>query len=101
MVKKVSRRPRYLEKKTRDCPNLERPKWALPFHIHTAASDKAIGGALGQIDEKLPYAIYFISKKLVNGRAKIYSHRKGAPNYRAFLEQIQTLYHRLSNLCAH
>ena len=40
------------------------PNWALPFHIHVDASHKAIGEALGQIDEKFPYAIYFISKNL-------------------------------------
>eukprot|EP00253_Pinus_taeda_P018144 PITA_18144 len=43
---------------------LRGPNWALPFHIHTDASNKAIGAALGQIEEKLPYAIYFVSKNL-------------------------------------
>eukprot|EP00253_Pinus_taeda_P006733 PITA_06733 len=43
---------------------LQGPNWALPFHIHDDASQKAIGAALGLIDEKLPYAIYFISKNL-------------------------------------
>ena len=43
---------------------LRGPNWALPFHIHTDASNKAIGEALRQIDEKLPYAIYFIRKNL-------------------------------------
>eukprot|EP00253_Pinus_taeda_P005004 PITA_05004 len=38
---------------------LRGPNWALPFHIHTDASNKVIGVALGKIDEKLPYAIYF------------------------------------------
>ena len=45
-------------------PILRGPNWALPFHIHTDALNKAIRVALGQIDEKLPYAIYFISKSL-------------------------------------
>ena len=45
-------------------PILRGPNWALPFHIHTDASNKAIGAALGKVDEKLPYAIYFISKSL-------------------------------------
>eukprot|EP00253_Pinus_taeda_P003292 PITA_03292 len=45
-------------------PILRGPNWALPFHIHTDASNKAIGAALGQVEEKLPYAIYFFSKNL-------------------------------------
>eukprot|EP00253_Pinus_taeda_P024978 PITA_24978 len=45
-------------------PILRGPNWALPFHIHTDASNKAIGASLGQVDEKLPYAIYFVSKNL-------------------------------------
>jgi len=45
-------------------PILRGPNWALPFHIHTDDSNKAIGAALGKIDEKLPYPIYFISKNL-------------------------------------
>ena len=31
---------------------LRGPNWALPFHIHTDASNKAIGTALGKIVEK-------------------------------------------------
>eukprot|EP00253_Pinus_taeda_P004185 PITA_04185 len=53
-----------LKSKFVTAPILRGPNWALPFHIHTDASNKAIGVALGQIDEKLPYAIYFISKNL-------------------------------------
>ena len=43
---------------------LRGPNWALPFHIHIDASNKAIGAALGQVEEKLPYAIYFVRKNL-------------------------------------
>jgi len=43
---------------------LRGPNWALPFHIHIDVSNKAIGAALGQVEEKLPYTIYFISKCL-------------------------------------
>eukprot|EP00253_Pinus_taeda_P024050 PITA_24050 len=43
---------------------LRGPNWALPFHIHIDASNKVIGAALGQVEEKLPYAIYFVSKNL-------------------------------------
>ena len=45
-------------------PILRSPNWALPFYIHTDASNKSIRAALGKIDEKLPYAIYFIRKNL-------------------------------------
>ena len=45
-------------------PILRGPNWALPFQIHIDASNKAIGAALGQVDQKLPYAIYFVSKNL-------------------------------------
>eukprot|EP00253_Pinus_taeda_P025310 PITA_25310 len=45
-------------------PILRGPNWALPFHIDTDASNKAIGAALGQVEEKLPYTIYFVSKTL-------------------------------------
>eukprot|EP00253_Pinus_taeda_P009892 PITA_09892 len=43
---------------------LRGPNWALPFHIHADASQKAIRVALGWIDKNFPYAIYFISKSL-------------------------------------
>eukprot|EP00253_Pinus_taeda_P010735 PITA_10735 len=47
---------------------LRGPNWALPFHIHADALNKAIGAALGQIDGNLPYAIYFISKNLLKAK---------------------------------
>eukprot|EP00253_Pinus_taeda_P007628 PITA_07628 len=53
-----------LKDKLVSTPILRGPNWALPFHIHTDASNKAIGEALGQVEEKLPYAIYFVSKNL-------------------------------------
>lgn len=45
-------------------PILRGHKWALPFHIHTDALDKFVGEALGQVEDKFPYDIYFISKNL-------------------------------------
>ncbi|WP_369124378.1 ribonuclease H family protein, partial [Actinobacillus pleuropneumoniae] len=51
-----------LKSKLVTAPILRGPNWALPFHIHTDASNKAIGAALGQVEQKLPYAIYFVSK---------------------------------------
>jgi len=53
-----------LKSKLVTAPILRGPNWALHFHIHIDASNKEIGVALGKIDEKLPYAIYFISKNL-------------------------------------
>eukprot|EP00253_Pinus_taeda_P027733 PITA_27733 len=53
-----------LKDKLVSTPILRSPNWALPFHIHTDASNKATGVALGQVEEKLPYAIYFVSKNL-------------------------------------
>eukprot|EP00253_Pinus_taeda_P003643 PITA_03643 len=44
-------------------PILRGPNWALPFHIHIDASNKAIGATLEQVEEKLPYAIYFVSEE--------------------------------------
>jgi len=53
-----------LKVKLTTAPILRGQNWALPFHIHADASHKAIGAALGQVEEKLPYAIYFISKNM-------------------------------------
>lgn len=52
-----------LKEKLTTAPILRGPNWALPFHIHVDASNKFLGEALGQIYDKLPYVIYFISKK--------------------------------------
>lgn len=53
-----------LKSKLVTTPILRCLNWDLPFHIHTDALNKVIGVALGQIDEKLPYAIYFVTKNL-------------------------------------
>eukprot|EP00253_Pinus_taeda_P015881 PITA_15881 len=45
-------------------PILRGPDWNLPFHISSDASDIAIGAVLGQEENHLPYAIYFISKNM-------------------------------------
>ena len=45
-------------------PILRGPKWELSFHIATDASDMDMGVVLGQLEEKKPYAIYYISKNL-------------------------------------
>eukprot|EP00253_Pinus_taeda_P005037 PITA_05037 len=53
-----------LKDKLVTAPILRGLNWVLSFHIHTDASNKAIGAALGQVEEKIPYAIYFVSKNL-------------------------------------
>ncbi len=45
-------------------PILRGPKWGLSFHIHTYASDYAIGVELGKKVKLVEHAIYFIDKKL-------------------------------------
>jgi len=45
-------------------PILRGPDWALPFHISSDASDTAIGVVLGQEENYIPYAIYFIRKNM-------------------------------------
>jgi hypothetical protein len=45
-------------------PILRGPDWTLPFHISSDASDTAIGAVLGQEENHLPYAIYFINKNM-------------------------------------
>jgi len=57
-----------LKDKLTTTPILWGPNWALPFHIHVDASHKAIGAALSHIEEKHPYAIYFISKNLLKAK---------------------------------
>ena len=43
---------------------LQVPNWSLPFHISTDASDTALGVVLGQKENQISHAIYFISKNL-------------------------------------
>jgi hypothetical protein len=40
------------------------PNWSIPLHISTDASNSTIGVVLGQKENLLNYAIYFISKNL-------------------------------------
>ena len=45
-------------------PVLRGPDWALPFHIHTDASQTEIGAVLVQQEDKFPYVVYYVSKNL-------------------------------------
>jgi hypothetical protein len=45
-------------------PVLRGTNWSLPFHICTDASDTSLGAFLGQRENQIPYAIYFVSKNL-------------------------------------
>ena len=42
-------------------PVLRGPNWSLPFHISIDALDTALGVVLGQKDNQITHAIYFIS----------------------------------------
>jgi hypothetical protein len=53
-----------LKQKLSYTPILRGPNWSLPFHICTDASDTALGAVLGQRENQMPYAIYFVSKNL-------------------------------------
>ena len=53
-----------IKKQLTTAPILRGPIWTLPFHIHTDAFEKVVGEALGKLEDKIPYAIYFISKNL-------------------------------------
>ena len=77
-----------LKGKLTTAPILRGPNWAIPFHIHADASHKAIGANLGQIDEKFPYAIYFISKNL----------SKVELNYTVTEKELLTVVHSLKKI---
>jgi len=42
----------------------------LPFHIHTYESDKVAREPFGKVEEKFPYAIYFINNNLSKYKLK-------------------------------
>eukprot|EP00253_Pinus_taeda_P029944 PITA_29944 len=60
----IKRVPPPQKDKLVSAPIMRGPNRALPFQIHTDASNKSIGATLGQVEEKLPYAIYFVRKNL-------------------------------------
>jgi hypothetical protein len=51
-----------LKQKLSTTPVLNGPNWSLPFHICTDASDTTLGVVLGQRENQVPYATYFVSK---------------------------------------
>ena len=53
-----------MKEKLSNAPIHRVPNCTFPFHTHIESSDKAIGATFGQVDGKLPYAIYFINKNL-------------------------------------
>jgi hypothetical protein len=53
-----------LKQKLSTTPVLRGPNWSLPFHICIDASDTALGAVLGQRENQMPYAIYFVSKNM-------------------------------------
>ena len=75
-----------IKKQLTTSPILRGPNWTLPLHIHIDASDKVVGVALGQLEEKIPYAIYFISKNL--SKAKL--------NYIVTEKEMLAIFHDLN-----
>jgi hypothetical protein len=53
-----------LKQKLSTTPVLRGPNWSLPFHICTDASKIVLGVVLGQRENQIPYAIYFVGKNL-------------------------------------
>ena len=53
-----------LKYKLSSSPILRGANWDFPFYISTEASDTIIGESLGQKENIMTYAIYFISKNL-------------------------------------
>jgi hypothetical protein len=49
-------------------PIMKTPDWSLPFEIMCDASDYAVGAVLGQHEDKLPHAIYYASKTLMDAQ---------------------------------
>jgi hypothetical protein len=49
-------------------PIMKPPDWSLPFEIMCDASDFAVGAVLGQRVGKLPHAIYYASKTLMDAQ---------------------------------
>lgn len=43
---------------------LRGPNWSLRFHICTDSSDTALGVVLGQMEDNIPYSIYFVRKNI-------------------------------------
>ena len=55
-----------LKEKISSAPVLRGPNWKFPFHISTYAYDSAIGVVLGQKENIITHAIYFVSKNLTH-----------------------------------
>jgi hypothetical protein len=53
-----------LKQKLSTTPVLRGPNWSLPFHTCTDASNISLGVVLGQRENQMPYAIYFVNKNL-------------------------------------
>ena len=89
-----------LKSKLVTIPILRGQNWALPFHIHENASNKAIGVTLGKSYEKLPYAIYFVSKNLLKvelnytiTKKKLLAVVHSLNKFRHYITSYQTFVH--------
>jgi hypothetical protein len=57
-------------------PIMKPPDWSLPFEIMCDASDFAMGAVLGQRVGKLPHAIYYASKTLMDAQVNYITTEK-------------------------
>ena len=57
-----------LKKSLSSAPIVQPPDWSLPFELMYDASDYAMGAVLGQTKEKIPYAIYYASRTLIDAQ---------------------------------
>lgn len=53
-----------LKEKISSAPVLRGPDWKFPFHISTDASYSAIGSVLGEKEDSVTHAIYYVSENL-------------------------------------
>ena len=78
-----------LKYKLSTTPILRGPNWDFPFHISTNASDASIGESLGQKENLMTYAIYFISKNLTPAEL----------NYTVTEKEMLVVVHAVNKFC--
>ena len=59
-----------------EAPILQSPNWDLPFEIMCDASNYAVGAVLGQLTEKKPTALWYVSKTLAEAQMNYTSTEK-------------------------
>jgi hypothetical protein len=72
-------------------PIMKTPNWSLPFEIMYDASDYVVGAILGQREDKLPHAIYYASKTLLEAQV----------NYTTTEKELLTVVFALDKFCSY